>query len=273
MRWSSGGKAARASHCFESGKTGGMPPAWDASTYGERFAPVYDEWYGNRYDTDAAVATLARLAERGPVLELGIGTGRLAIPLADLGLEVDGVDASPAMVERLRAKPGAARIDVTVADMSDVPAPPGRYALTFVAANTLFNLDTADAQGRCVATVARALRPGGRFVVEAWVPDPARLAGDDADVVRVRSVEAARVVLEGARVDVGAQRLDTVVIELTEAGGVRLFPTRLRYAAPDELDGLAKAAGLELEWRWATWAGAPFTTDSDAHVSVWRRPA
>lgn len=249
-----------------------MPGPWDAATYGDRFAPVYDEWYGERFDTDGAVAALARLADGGPVLELGVGTGRLALPLADRGLEVDGVDASAAMVERLRAKPGADRIDVTVADMSDVPAPPGRYALAFVAANTLFNLDTADAHARCFASVARALRPGGRFVVEAWVPDPERMARDDVDVLRVRSVEPHRVVLEGVRVDVEAQRLDTVVVELTEAGGVRLFPSRLRYAAPDELDRLAAAAELELECRWASWAGEPFTARSDAHVSVWRRP-
>jgi SAM-dependent methyltransferase len=158
---------------------------YDASTYGERFADVYDEWYAGTADVEGTVAVLAELAGGGPVLELGVGTGRLAIPLVARGLSVHGVDASPAMVALLRGKPGGEQVHVTTADFADVAVDvDGGFALVFVAFNTFFNLPTAEAQQRCVTNVARLLRPGGSFVVEAFVPDPesapVRRRADDA---------------------------------------------------------------------------------------------
>jgi len=248
-----------------------MSDPWLASTYGERFAPVYDDWYGDG-DVTPAVDVLEALAGGGPVLELGAGTGRLAIPLAERGLDVDALDASPAMLDRMRSKAGAARVrGVITGDMAAVGdlVEPGMYGLVFVAANTLCNLDTAGAQARCVAGAARALRPGGRFVAEAFVPDVERLS--QPDVVTVRSIEPDRVVLFASKADVAAQRLDTAIVELVDgAPGVRVFPARLRWVSPDELDGLAAAAGLTLESRWSGWTREPCDESAVSHVSVWR---
>src|SRR5581483_9804184 len=146
---------------------------YDAATYGERIADVYDEWYAEAafLETEAAVAKLAELAGEGPVLELAVGTGRVALPLAQRGLEVHGIDASEAMVAKLREKPGGDAIPVTIGDFADV-AVDGRYALVYVVFNTLFALESQDEQVRCFRNVAARLEPGGAFVVEAFVPEP-----------------------------------------------------------------------------------------------------
>lgn len=249
--------------------------------YGDAFADVYDEWYADVTDVEATVAFLADRARRTapqPVLELGIGTGRLALPLsaalAPVGVAVRGLDASAAMVDRLRAKPGAEAIEVVVADMAEVGAAvaagwPGRevHGLAFVAFNTLFNLTSAAAQRRCLAGVTRVLAPAGCLVVEAVVPaaDPER-----RDVVTVRSMSADRVVLSVSRADPDQQRLEGQFVELADGRPVRLRPWALRYAPPPELDGLAAEAGLVLEERWGGWRGEPFTDESDLHVSVYR---
>jgi SAM-dependent methyltransferase len=250
--------------------------SWVASTYGERFARVYDDWYGDA-DVTPVVDTLADLAAGGPVLELGAGTGRLAIPLAQRDLDVDALDASGAMLDRLRAKPGADRVRrVIAADMADVgdAAGPANYGLVFVAANTLFLLDSSDAQARCIAGAARALRPGGRLVVEAFVPDLERLAPPAADTVAVRSIEPDRVVLFATKSDVDSQTIDSAIVELADgAPGVRVFPARLRWSTPAELDAVAAAAGLTLEARWSTWDRKPCDDATDTYVSVWRGSA
>ena len=243
---------------------------FDASTYGERFADVYDEWYGDVSDVEGTVDTVAGLAGDGPVLELGIGTGRLALPLAARGLEVHGIDSSPAMVERLRAKPGGEALPVVIGDFADVPIEvPGGFALALVAYNTLFNLASAAAQRRCFANVARRLRPGGAFVVEAFVPAPAD-AGPDAAVIP-SVVEADRVELQVTRRDPLAQTVDGSVVSITEHG-IRLRPWHIRYAPPGELDDMAGVAGLWLAERWSGWRGEPYDAGSDRHVSVYRRP-
>jgi SAM-dependent methyltransferase len=237
---------------------------WRPESYGDTFADVYDDWYGG--PADAAAERLAALAGDGPVLELGVGTGRLALPLAARGLAVHGVDASAAMIERLRAKPGGELIRVTVGDMaSDLPEEP--FTLGFVAANTLFNLLSADAQRRCFRAVAERLAPGGRFVVEAFVPGE----GGGSSSIEVRELARDRVVLSVARYDSSAQTADGQFVELTEAGGVRLRPWSIRWSTPAELDEMASAAGLTLEHRWSTWEGAPFSAESDHHVSVFLR--
>ena len=247
------------------------PVGHDPTAYGASIAEEYDQLYEGVLDTDAAVACLAELAEGGAVLELGIGTGRLALPLAARGLHVHGVEASPVMVERLRAKPGGADIPVTVGDFTDVSeeAVTGPFSLVVLAFNTIYALPTEEAQAACFATAARHLGPGGRFVVDAWVPDPGSFV--DGGAVSLRYVTADRLSLDTARIDPGPQRMETVQIVLTD-GQVRLFPANHRYAGPAELDLMARAAGLRREHRWAGWNREPFDVGSRTHVSVWRKP-
>jgi len=241
---------------------------FDAAAYGEGMADVYDEWYAG-LEVDEPVAALASLAAGGPVLELGVGSGRLALPLAARGVAVHGVDASAAMVARLKAKPGGDTIDVTIGDMAG-PEPPGPFSLVFAAVNTFFGaFRRAEDQQACVASVARRLRPGGRFVIEAFVPDP----DQSGDGVRVREVSADRVVLTVTVTDISAQTAHGHFVELVDGERVRLRPWSIRWCRPEELDAMASAAGLELEHRWGGWRGEPFTDDSPRHVSVWRRNA
>lgn len=235
------------------------------ASYGDAFADVYDEWYGGISDVEATVHMLAALADGRPVLELGVGTGRLAVPLAAAGVDVTGVDSSAAMLGVLAGKSSAVR--AVQADMVD-GLPDGPFGLVFVAYNTFFNLTTAERQRACFEAVAARLTPGGMFVIEAAVPDPHRPPGG---TVAVRSIAADRVVLS---VDVHvpeAQRVDAQLIELTEAGGVRLRPASIRYAAPAELDAMAAAAGFEVGERWEDFAQAPFAADSAQHVTIYLR--
>lgn len=247
---------------------------YDAHTYGDAFAEVYDEWYGEVTDVDATVSRIVELAAPGGrVLELGVGTGRLAVPMAQAGLDVTGIDASAAMLARLADRPGGERVHAVHGDMvADLPA--GPFDVALVAYNTIFNLLDDGAQERCFAAVANRLRPGGAFVVEAFVPDdesPATRRGDSD--VTVRSLEADRVVLSVSRLDSSAQCAEGQFVELTEAGGVRLRPWSIRWSTPDQLDAMAAAAGLHLESRTGDMAGAPLDTASTQHVSTYRRPA
>lgn len=243
-----------------------------ASTYGDRFADVYDDWYGDVTDVTVCTRRLAELVDEaggGPVLELGIGSGRLALPLAQQGLEVHGIDASPAMLERLRAKPGADAIQLTEGDMAalDILDPPA-FALVFAAFNTFFNLGSADAQDRCLRRVADLLAPGGLFVLEAFVPAD----GDDPSrgSIAPRRITADEVVLSVSQHDPTGQTVTGQHIQLTE-GGIRLRPWHLRYAPPDELDAMAEAAGLHPAWRHAGWDSSPFSPEAAVHVSAYRR--
>ena len=238
---------------------------YDLSAYGERIADVYDDWL-RAVDPTEAVARLAELAGHGSVLELGIGTGRIALPLQERGLEVHGIDASEAMLERLREKPGGERIRTTVGDLADV-AVEGAYGLVFVAANTFFGVLTQEDQVRCLRNVEVRLREGGVFVIEAFVPDLARF---DPGRLSVRQVELETVRLEASRHDPVGQTIDGQAIELREHGA-RFFPFRIRYAWPSELDLMARLAGLQLRERWSGWSRDPFTAASKQHVSVYER--
>lgn len=220
-------------------------------------------------DPDACVDRLVELVGGGPVLELGVGTGRIALPLAGRGLEVHGIDASPAMLERLRAKPGADRVHTHLGDMGEV-AVDGEFPLVFIAVNTIFMLASQDQQVGCFRAVARRLAPGGRFVVEAQVPDRALYA--TRQDVRAQRVEADSVVLVARRFDPVTQRMDSQQVQFGE-GGVRLVPGVLRYAWPAELDLMARLAGLRLAQRWGGWLREPFTATSNLHVSVYELPA
>lgn len=242
-------------------------PGWDPATYGERFAPVYDDWYPPEGPAvDAAVDALATLAGSGPVLELGAGTGRLAIPLAARGLEVWALDASSAMLDRLAAKPGGTTVRRVLADMADFTLD-RRFSLVLCADNALFNLTEADRQARCLALAAAHLAPAGSVVVEAFVPDPEVIGRRNE--VTVRSIEPDRVTLAATRTDPDRQLIETAIIAL---GGDHpgVYPARLRWAAPDEIDEMAAAAGLVLAHRWAGWSGQPFGGDSTHHVSVYQ---
>jgi len=246
---------------------------YEASTYGDRFADVYDDWYGAVTDVEACVDHVAGLVEEvggGPLLELGVGSGRLALPLAARGVAVHGIDSSPAMVERLRAKPGGDGVHVTVGDMADLALPdPPPFAVVLVAFNTFFNLGTDAAQRRCLARVADLLRPGGAFLLEAFVPaEPGR--DEVTGSVEPRRITADEVVLAVSQHDRAAQTITGQHVHLTEQG-ITLRPWHLRYASPAQLDEMAASAGLELERRDAGWRSEPFAPDSGVHVSRYRR--
>ena len=239
---------------------------YDASTYGDRVADVYDELYA-ALDPSDAVEALARLAGSGAALELAIGTGRIALPLAARGVEVHGIDASEAMVAKLRDKPGGAAIPVTMGDFADV-AVDGRYSLVYVVFNTFFGLLTQEDQVRCFRNVATRLADDGVFVIEAFVPDVTRF--DRAQRVSAITVEVDRVELHVANYDPLTQTVASQHVFLSP-DGVRLNPVSVRFAYPSELDLMAQLAGMRLRERWAGWKGEPFTAASGQHVSVYER--
>lgn len=236
----------------------------DPEFFGERWADVYDE--GGELDPGPAVEFLAGLARGGRVLELAVGTGRVALPLAARGIPVEGIEASEAMVERLRAKPGGGGIPVAIGDMADV-AVPGPFTLVYLVYNTLFNLPNGDRQAECFRNVARVLDPDGAFVLECFVLDPSRYDRDQR--VEALSVTEGSVVLEVSRHDAAAQRLFKQHL-VFDARGFRGLPVALRYCWPSELDLMARVAGLELAERYAGWDRSPFDARSESHVSVYR---
>jgi SAM-dependent methyltransferase len=235
-------------------------------SFGEDVAGMYGAV--QRGDEMAAVAFLEQMAGRGPALELGIGSGRIALPLAARGIRVDGVDISPAMIAQLREKPGGDKISVTVGDFADVPVP-GAYRLIFVVWNTLFNLLTQEDQVRCFEKVVDHLTDDGSFVVETYVPAFLyRLRNDqyvDAEAIMVDEVR-----LDVLRHDMARQMIEESHVSLSSAG-VRLNPVVQRYAWPSELDLMARIAGLRLKQRWGSWNREPFNSTSSAHVSVYGR--
>jgi SAM-dependent methyltransferase len=241
----------------------------DEGYFGEQVAAVYDEHSAGMFDPAVvapAVDTLAELTGAGRALEFAIGTGRIALPLAERRVRVAGIDSSEAMLARLRDKPGAERIEAVVGDMAATRVD-GEFSLVYLVFNTIFNLTTQDGQVRCFENAAAHLGTGGRFVIEARVPELQRLPlGQTVLPWRADPGGMSYYVY-----DVVTQRLSGQHY-LLEDGGFRASPIEMRYAWPAELDLMARLAGMRLEHRWAGWSREPFTALSPAHVSVYRKP-
>ena len=234
-------------------------------TYGERVAAVFDEWHAD-YDPDA-INVLTELAANGRALELGIGTGRIALPLLARNVEVHGVDSAPSMVARLREKPQGDRVPVSLCNFADVSID-GEFALVYVVFNTFFALSSQDEQVRCFRNVAKHLGSGGCFVIEAFVPDVRRFNG--GQVNWATRVTADRVELDVGQHDSAEQRVNSQKVVITD-GKINLFPVQIRYAWPSELDLMAQLAGLRLRERWSDWQRNPFNSESKKHISIYER--
>ena len=238
--------------------------------FGERVAERYDESLGEMADPavlDQTVDFLAELARGGEALELGIGTGRIALPLAERGIRVHGIDLSEAMVAQLRAKPGGDAIDVTIGDFATTRAG-GTFSLAYIVFNTIMNLTTQDEQVACFENVAAQLEPGGCFVIEVMVPALQLLP--PGETIHVFSYESPT--------KFGFDEYDVAnrgSSHITTASGDGSFGRHwvpFRYIWPAELDLMARIAGLRLRERWSDWSREPFTSDSTKHVSVWEKP-
>ncbi len=238
--------------------------------FGEQVAARYDESAAAMFDpavVDPVVDFLAGLAADGAALELGIGTGRIALPLARRGVRVHGIDLSEAMVARLRAKPGAEPNGVTVGDFATTTVE-GRFALAYLVFNTIGNLTTQDAQVACFQNAAAHLEPGGCFVIETGVPQLQRLPPGET----VRAFALTPTHLGFDEYDVASQGLISHHYSIVD-GHWEVSSLPFRYAWPAELDLMARLAGMALRERWGGWKREPFTSDSTMHVSVWEKPA
>lgn len=247
--------------------------------YGESFADVYDDWYAGITDAEGTadrVEHLAKAADSTRVLELGIGSGRLAFPIADRGLEVVGIDSSRAMLDRLAAnldQPAATsqaeRITVVQGDMAEADhLVEGPFGVILIAFNTLFNLVSPSDQLRCLQACARLLAPQGSLLIEAVVPAEAPERTERG--LSTTRVDLDRVVLAATEHDPATQVITGQHIDITSAG-VRLRPWQIRYLTPDQIDDLARSVGLTLAERHADWAGAPWSSGSPLHISRYRR--
>jgi SAM-dependent methyltransferase len=241
----------------------GVNDQYNESTYGDRIAEVYDNWFAPA--PTEAIEAIAKLAGAGPILELGIGTGRFALPLASKGINIHGIDASEAMVAQLRAKTGGDRIPVTVGDFTEVGVHES-YSLVFVVFNTIFGLKSQEEQVRCFANVAKRLRPGGLFLIEAFVPDLTRFTR--GQTVQATHVDLGEIKLETSRHDPLNQRVISQHAVITKEG-IKLYPVQIRYAWPPELDLMARLANMRLRERWSNWRRDPFTAASGSHISIY----
>jgi SAM-dependent methyltransferase len=245
-------------------------PEYDETTYGEAIAEIYDDLYPSLDErTVGVLADLARASGgSGRALELGIGTGRIAIPLAASGVRVEGIESSPAMLEHLRDKAGGEGIPVTLGNFADVDVE-GEYDLVFVTFNTLYMLEHQEQQVRCFEGVARHLRPGGAFVVEGFVPDLARYT--NGQYVSAPRIGLGAVMLDVSHLDPVRQLITAEHVYLAN-DYVRLYPVRLRYVWPSEMDLMARCAGLRLRERWSGWGHEPFTDQSPSQIAVYEKP-
>ena len=237
--------------------------------FGPRVAERFDERYAHQADPSVVgpvVEFLADLAGEGDALELGIGTGRIALPLSARGVQVHGIDLSEAMVEKLNAKPGADRIDITIGDFATAKVD-GTFSVAYLVVNTIMNLTTQAEQVACFRNVAAHLEPGGCFVIEVLVPRLQRLPPGET----FQPFDVSPGHLGFDEIDVASQRLVSHHYWI-EDGKVEVLSPPFRYVWPSELDLMAQLAGMELRERWADWTREPFTSESPKHVSVWEKP-
>jgi len=242
----------------------------DDGYFDERVAARYDESAADMFDpavVDPVVDLLVEFAGSGRALELGIGTGRIALPLAQRGVPVHGIEMSKAMVARLRAKPGGEDIGVTIGDFATTTVD-GTFSVAYLVFNTIMNLTTQAAQVACFRNVAAHLEPGGCFVIEVGVPGLQSLP--PGETFHVFHVSENRWGFD--EFDVAIQGLTSHHFEIVD-GRAERFSTPFRYAWPSELDLMAQLAAMRLRERWSGWKREPFTSDSRKHVSVWEKPA
>lgn len=238
--------------------------------FDERIAESYEAKWPELFEpaaVDPVVNFLAGLAAQGPVLELGVGTGRIALPLSRRDLRVHGIDLSPAMVARLQAQPGADAIGVTIGDFATTKVS-GTFRLAYLVRNTITNLTSQDEQAECFRTVAAQLEPGGRFVIENYIPQLQRLP--PGQTTRVFTATPAHVGFE--QYDIAAQIAVSHHYWLID-GQLETFSSPHRYLWPSELDLMAKIAGMTLRERYSGWNREPFIGESTTHVSVWQKNA
>ncbi|MEV6923935.1 class I SAM-dependent methyltransferase [Dactylosporangium sp. NPDC051485] len=237
--------------------------------YGDVVADVYDDWFAvgsyDQHEADAAAVFLAAQANGGRALELGIGTGRVALPLSRRGIEVHGVEASELMVAKLRAKPGGAALPVTIGNFVDVAAP-GQFDLIYIVFNTLFFLTRQEEQVRCLGNVRDRLRSHGRLVVQAFVPNPAHF--QQAERIQLGEMTADQVRLDFNRHDPVGQTLFSQRVVLAP-NGTKLYPMLIRYIWPSELDLMCRLHHLRLVERVNDWGRQVFDSASSRHVSVY----
>jgi SAM-dependent methyltransferase len=236
--------------------------------FDERIAATYEDKWPELFEpavVDPAVSFLADLARSGTALELGIGTGRLALPLSQRGIRVHGIELSPAMAARLRAKPEAVDIGVTIGDFATATVS-GTFGLAYLVRNTIMNLTTQDAQVECFRNAAAHLEPGGCFVIEVIVPELQRLPPGET----VRAFTVTRRHLGFDEYDIAAQGVISHHY-LVDNGELETFSAPFRYVWPSELDLMARLAGMTLRERWSDWNRDPFTSDSMSHISVWQK--
>jgi len=221
-----------------------------------------------RGDESATVAFLEQFAQGGRVLELAIGTGRIALPLAEKGIHVDGIDFSPSMLAKLRAKPGSEKLTITLGNFADV-AVPNHYNLIYVVFNTFYNLLTQDEQIRCFENVAAHLTEKGVFVIEGGIPTEfCQLRNNQ--YVDLEGLGVDNVQLDLARYNPVTQLLEETHVTISNTG-IQLLPIVTRYVWPSELDLMARIAGLRLKERWASWSKEPITASSRNCISVYDR--
>ena len=241
----------------------------DDGYFGEHVAARYDESSAEMFDpavVEPVVEVLVDLAGDGRALEFGIGTGRVALPLAQRGVPVYGIELSKAMVARLRAKPGGDEIGVTIGDFATA-AVDTTFSVAYLVFNTIGNLTTQEAQVACFRNAAAHLEPGGCFVIEVGVPALRSLPpGETACVFHISDTNWGI-----DEYDVATQGLRSHHFELVD-GSVEYFSVPFRYVWPSELDLMAQLAGMRLRERWAGWMREPFTSESRQHVSVWEKP-
>lgn len=249
-----------------------MKEFWTASSYGEAKADVYDEWIATTHPLHGAVERLKLLADGGSVLELGLGTGRLAIPLQVAGVDITGIEASQAMLKQLRQDPVGRQIPVVEGDFAQLETLGLQrlFRLIFISLETLPLLADGEKQLQCIQGVANHLEPGGFFAVDLGMPNPARFTRDQATVASI--VNHDRSVLELSHHDPLKQTIQTQFVFLRGGENVDLRPQVSRYIWPAELDLMARIANLELHQRSQDWHGTPLANGATRYISIYRRP-